>query len=60
MFKESEEVQYDGIFFLKLTGNAWIDPLELKAPKNMWKVSSKGKLSGWDLVKLAFNDVVFT
>ena len=56
MFKESEEVQYDGIFFLKLTGNAWIDPLELKAQMNMWKVSSKGKLSGWDLGKLAFND----
>ena len=29
MFKESEEVQYDGIFFLKLSGNSWIDPLKL-------------------------------
>ena len=30
-------------------------PSSLKL-KRMWKVSSKGKLSGWDLGKLAFND----
>ena len=44
--------------FLNSQGMHGLIPSSLKL-KRMWKVSSKGNLSGWDLGKLAFNDSTF-